>query len=330
MTISARLAEAMSGKIWVESEPGHGCCFHFTAWFGAVAGEARDHPSKDGSLAGVSVLVVDDNSTNRRILMDLLRGWSMQPVPAEGAQEALSLLLRASESGHPFALVLTDAHMPGMECFDHARSNKFSRSLEDLVIMMLTSGGHVGDAARCRELGIPAYLTKPVRREELRQAIAMLLFDQERGKRHETPASLIALHSALEASDVSKLRILLAEDNVVNQKVAAAILKRAGHTVFIAGNGKEALKAWKGQAFDLILMDIQMPEMDGLSATAEIRQDERATGRHIPIIAMTAHAMTGDRERCLAGGMDDYISKPVDAGQLLKLVSQHGRQLAPV
>jgi CheY-like chemotaxis protein len=295
-----------------------------------VAGDALARPANDVSLEGVSVLVVDDNSTNRRILTDLLRGWSMRPVSAAGAQEALSLLLHATESGDPFELVLTDAHMPGMDGFDLARSIKFSRSLEGLVIMMLTSGGQAGDAARCRELGIPAYLTKPVRREELRQAMSMLLSDQVRGKRHETPASLIALHAALEASDVSKLRILLAEDNVVNQKVAAAILKRAGHTVFVAANGKEALTAWRGQAFDLILMDIQMPEMDGLSATAAIRQDEKAKGRHIPIVAMTAHAMTGDRERCLAGGMDDYISKPVDAGQLLKLVSQHGRQLASV
>jgi CheY-like chemotaxis protein len=217
-----------------------------------------------------------------------------------------------------------------MDGFDLAKSIKWAHSLEGLVIMMLTSGGQAGDAARCQELGIPAYLTKPVRREELRQAMSMLIADQGRGKRYDGPNALMALSAAIEASDVSKLRILLAEDNVVNQKVAAAMLMRVGHAVFIAGNGKEALRALVGQAFDLILMDIQMPEMDGLSATAAIRLDEKVTGRHIPIIAMTAHAMTGDRERCLAAGMDDYISKPVDARELLKLISQHGRQLASV
>jgi two-component system, sensor histidine kinase and response regulator len=336
LTISARFAEAMSGRVWVESEPGQGCCFHFTAWFDAAAEPTQDHPAKISSLAGVSVLVVDDNATNRRILMELLQGWSMQPTSAAGGQEALSLLLLASESGNPFSLVLTDANMPGMDGFDLARRIKYSRPLEDLVIMMLTSGGQAGDAARCHELGIAAYLTKPVRREELRQAMAMLLADQGRGKRCDGPDSLFALSAAVQLSsatrarDVSKLRILLAEDNVINQRVAAALLTRAGHAVVIAGNGRETLRALAGQAFDLILMDIQMPEMDGLSATAAIRQGEQGTGRHIPIIAMTAHAMSGDREMCLAGGMDDYISKPIDGRELLKLVSQHGRQLVPL
>jgi CheY-like chemotaxis protein len=246
--------------------------------------------------------------------------WQMKPTEAASAQEALTHLRRASERGNPFALVVTDVHMPEMDGFDLAERIKDTPNLAGVVILMLTSGENRGDIQRCRGMGISAQLMKPVRRVELRAAISKAIrYASEGGNEndHILPVSQLALRVA---PDSARSRILLAEDNVVNQRVAARILEKGGHSVVIAANGKEAMAALQREAIDLVLMDVQMPEMDGFEATMAIRKDEIGKNRHIPIIAMTAHAMTGDRDRCLAAGMDGYISKPIRAVDLLNLI----------
>jgi two-component system, sensor histidine kinase and response regulator len=320
LTISSRLVEAMRGKIWVESEPGQGSSFHFTVRLG-VDHQATTAPrTEEMSLVGIPVLVVDDNFTNRRILTEMFWMWQMKPTEAASAQEALSHLERASERGNPFALIVTDVHMPEMDGFDLAKRIKDTPNLADVVIVMLTSGEDRGDIKRCREMGISAHLMKPVRRVELRAAISKAMrYPSEGGNEndHLLPVSQVASRLAPESL---RSRILLAEDNLVNQRLAARILEKAGHSVVIAGNGKEAMAALQREAIDLVLMDVQMPEMDGFEATRAIRSNEVGQNRHIPIIAMTAHAMTGDRDRCLAAGMDSYISKPIRALDLLSLI----------
>jgi PAS domain S-box-containing protein len=319
LTISSRLVEAMRGKIWVESEPDQGSIFHFTICLGidhqAVAPSAEETP-----LAGIPVLVVDDNFTNRRILTEMFWMWQMKPTEAASAQEALNHLRRASEHGHPFALVVTDVHMPEMDGFDLAERIKDTPNLADVVILMLTSGEKRGDVQRCREMGVSAYLMKPIRRSELRAAITRAIKALSAGG-CEVEQTAPTLRDALRVAPMSlRSRILLAEDNVVNQVLAARILEKAGHNVIVVGNGREALVALQREAIDLVLLDVQMPEMDGFEAARAIRKDEAGKNRHIPIIAMTAHAMTGDRDRCLAAGMNGYIAKPIRAHELLSLV----------
>jgi signal transduction histidine kinase/DNA-binding response OmpR family regulator len=325
LTISKRLVEMMEGKVWVDSEPGKGSSFHFNAWFGAAA-EAPPRLMEDKtSLSGVSVLIVDDNFTNRRILTDMLWLWKMRPVSAASVPEALSLLRRASGIGDPYSLVLTDVHMPEMDGFDLVEQIKGSANLTQPVIMMLTSGEQRGDLARCRELDVATYVTKPVRRAELRAAIGSALARRpERPERQGVDSALPPPPQAnRRARSGPAMRILLAEDNLVNQRVAVRLLEREGHTVVVAGNGREALRVLETQVFDMILMDVQMPEMDGLETTAIIRATEKGAGKHIPIVAMTAHAMTGDRERCVAAGMDDYMSKPVNVRALIALLEKY-------
>jgi signal transduction histidine kinase/DNA-binding response OmpR family regulator len=328
LTISMRLVKMMGGKIWVDSQPGKGSCFHFTTCFG-VAGEIEE-PSPDlVHLVGMPALVVDDNSTNRRILTQLLWLWKMRPASAASGMEALGMLRQAAERGDPFSLVLTDCHMPGMDGFDLATRIHNSPHLTEAVVMMLTSGEQAGDIKRCRELGITAYLTKPVRRTELHSAILKSVIQRPAPAAATSLARLaeatlpVAAGPAATGPVGTTLRILLAEDNIVNQRVAVRILERQGYSVKVASNGLEALKAMQEHTFDLVLMDVQMPEMGGFEATAIIRATERPGGTHIPIIAMTAHAMTGDRERCIAAGMDDYISKPARAAALIELVEKY-------
>ncbi len=319
LTISSRLVEAMRGKIWVESEPGKGSNFHFTVCLG-IDHQASEPPAEEVPLDGIPVLVVDDNFTNRRILTEMFWMWRMKPTEAASAQEALAHLRRASERGHPFALVVTDVHMPEMDGFDLAERIKDVPNLADVVILMLTSGEKRGDIQRCRGMGVSAYLMKPVRRAELRGAITKAMRTTALGaneKEQALPVSQVALRVAPQSL---RARILLAEDNVVNQRLAARILEKAGHGVLIVSNGKEAMAALEREAIDLVLMDVQMPEMDGFEAARAIRKDEAGKKKHIPIIAMTAHAMTGDRDRCLAAGMDGYIAKPIRANDLLSLV----------
>jgi CheY-like chemotaxis protein len=266
--------------------------------------------------------VVDDNPTNRRILSDTLESWGMQPTAAASAPEALAKMHRGAEHGQPFRLVLTDVHMPEMDGFELVERILDAPTLTKAFILMLTSGEHLGDVARCRELGVSAFLTKPVRRAELRAAIVSAVRDRSGDGQSTRDLLALAGRTAKPTPASSGARILLAEDNAVNQRVARAILEKAGHTVIVAYNGENALSMWENQPFDLILMDVQMPDIDGFEATARIRAREKESGAHIPIIAMTAHAMTGDRERCLDAGMDDYISKPIRGQALLELVTK--------
>jgi signal transduction histidine kinase/DNA-binding response OmpR family regulator len=330
LTISARLVEAMGGKIWVESALAKGSCFHFTADLG-VSSETRQLAKLAEAipLAGIRVVVVDDNLTNRRILSDMLWGWGMLPAPAASGPEALSHLRRGLQRGQPYSLVLTDVHMPEMDGFELVQRIHETTELTQPVILMLTSGDRGDDIARCRKLAISSYITKPVRRAELHAAIVVALAHEiPRGGLPVPPGETAPEDGPRKDRAVSR-RILLTEDNVVNQRVALRILEKAGHMVTIAENGKVALRMLQAQTFDLILMDVQMPEMGGFEATTIIREKEDGSGRHIPIIAMTAHAMAGDRERCLDAGMDDYLAKPVAASSLLEMVAKYTPQPSP-
>jgi signal transduction histidine kinase/CheY-like chemotaxis protein len=329
LSISAQLVGIMQGRIWVESEPGQGSCFHFTVSLGVADEPAHQQPVQEVSLAGIPVLIVDDNATNRRILVATLRKWSMQPESAASAGDALDLLTAAQERGRPFSLLLTDVHMPQMDGFTLLEHLKKHPELVIPTIMMLTSGGQRGDTARCRALGVSAYLTKPVRAEELYAAVVMLVSELSTGRpKNGSEIPLITQHSLQEgrAGTWVPLRILLAEDNVVNQHLVARILEKQGHRVIVAENGRKAVAALEKQQVDVVLMDVQMPEMDGLEATALIREQEQGTGKHIPIIALTAYAMHDDKQWCLSAGMDAYISKPLRARELVELVESFSLQ----
>lgn len=315
LTISARLVKAMQGRIWIESEPGKGSCFHFTASLGAAPETAQIPAQAEVSLAGRRVLVVDDNATNRRLLTGLLSGWHMRTATAASAQEALSLMQTAAGQGQPFELLLTDVHMPDVDGFELVEQVRCAPGLAAAVTLMLTSGDQQGDIVRCRALGVSNHLTKPVRRAELHSAIVAALS----GRNREKDAFLESSPHRLSRLG---LRVLLAEDNIVNQRLAVRILEKQGYTVGVAGTGVEALAALEDGSFDLVLMDVQMPDMDGLKATAAIRDREKATGHHIPIIAMTAHALKGDEQRCLDAGMDAYIAKPIHTRELLELAER--------
>jgi signal transduction histidine kinase/CheY-like chemotaxis protein len=323
LSIAVRLVEAMGGEIWVESQPGQGSCFHFTALFGVAAEIPRILPDQN-LLVGVPVLIVDDNATNRRILTDILWEWKMVPASAASAEEALSQMQRASESGRPFPLVLTDVHMPDVDGFELARRIMRSPHLTKSVVLMLTSGEQRDDLERCRELGVSIYLVKPVRRADLRAAIVKALADCVRGREQEDEMlSRITDGASIATRTHSPARILLAEDNLVNQRVALLMLEKHGHRVTLALNGREALQALQREKFDIVLMDVQMPEVGGFEATAAIRKNEKGTAMHVPVIAMTAHAMKGDEERCLAAGMDAYIAKPIRADDLLGIIEAY-------
>jgi signal transduction histidine kinase/DNA-binding response OmpR family regulator len=327
LTISRRLVEAMHGSIWLESSPGKGSCFRFTIKLGAAEPESHASLSNADTLAGTRVLIVDDNATNRRVLVELLGRWGMLPVAASSAKEALGLLREASLRESHYPLLLTDVHMPVMDGFAFVEALQGSPYIARSAIVMLTSAEHRGDKVMSRQFGVSAYLSKPIRREELRRALIAALTDLN-------PATKPSAQTAVEPeltrdawpepvrAAAASLRILLTEDNLINQRVATTLLQREGHEVFIANNGLEALSALEERAFDLILMDVQMPQMDGLEATAAIRRNEMGSGTRIPIIAMTAHAMADDRERCLAAGMDSYVSKPIDIQMLLETIEQ--------
>jgi len=319
LAITSQLVKMMRGRLWVESEPGQGSTFHFTAHFGLGKVPTKPHALRETvCLRDMPVLVVDDNATNRRILEAMLTHWLMQPSLADGGWAGLAAMEQAKDAERPFPLVLIDAQMPDMDGFTLAQRIKESPGLAGATIMMLTSAGQRGDVARCRELGIAVYLIKPIRQSELLEAILVAL---GRPSREGEQPTVLTRHSLREAR--RKLRVLVAEDNAVNQELAVRLLEKQGHTVAVARNGRETLDALEkatSRGFDVVLMDVQMPEMDGLEATAAIRQKEKATGRHLPIIAMTAHALKGDRERCLAAGMDDYLAKPIQAKELLAAV----------
>jgi signal transduction histidine kinase/two-component SAPR family response regulator/HPt (histidine-containing phosphotransfer) domain-containing protein len=290
LTISRRLVEMMGGRISLDSDVGRGTTFTFTVTFARPSSSPAERPPPP-QLRDLSVLVVDDNATSRRILEDLLKHWGMRVTTADS---------------EPFALALIDAHMPGQDGFALAQRLRPSAG-----VVMLTSGGQPGDAARCRELGV-ANLLKPVKQSDLLRAI-----DSALGL---TPQPAAIREPAPQRGSRRSLRVLLAEDNLVNQQLAVRLLEKMGHTAVVGGNGREAVAALARQSFHLILMDVEMPEMGGFEATGLIRADERKTGRHVPIIAMTAHALKGDRERCLAAGMDGYVSKPIQAQELRRAI----------
>ncbi|MGB7848087.1 MAG: response regulator [Candidatus Acidiferrum sp.] len=320
LTISSRLVELMGGRIWVESEVGSGSRFHFTARFALTKTSLQTVVPRDPStLRDLDVLVVDDNSTNRHILVKMLDNWQMRPSAVDSGAKAIASLREAQGMGRKLSLILLDAQMPEMDGFALAESIKRNPEWKAATIMMLSSAGQRGDAMRCRELGIAAYLTKPVQQSELLEAILTALGTPSAGVRPPAP---ITRHSLRESQ--TQLRILLTEDNAVNQMVAVRLLEKYGHTVKLAENGKRALAMLEEQSFDALLMDIQMPEMNGWEATQAIREKEKTTGKHIPIIAMTAHAMKGDEERCLVAGMDAYLAKPIRTRDLFALLDRFG------
>ena len=355
LAISSQLVGLMGGRIWVESpaeetedqrpettehdprtrhratsvlrsapttdnrQPASqspGSVFHFTAKLGE-SGQAQ--PQTDArppeSVKGVRVLIVDDNETNRRILVEMTKNWHMCPIAAPGGREALTALADAAGSAEPFRIVLLDANMPEIDGFDVARRIREEGQHAGTAIMMLTSAGLPGDGARCRDVGIDAYLSKPVRQSELLDAILTTL---GRARHPEERPRLVTFHTLREG--LRRLHILLVEDSVVNQRLAVHMLGKRGHSAVVANTGIEALEALGRERFDLVLMDVQMPEMGGLEATQAIREREEVTGEHIPIIAMTAHAMAGDKERFLEAGMDGYLAKPVRSRDLFEVI----------
>jgi signal transduction histidine kinase/DNA-binding response OmpR family regulator len=314
LTISRQLVQMMGGHLWVESAPGQGSTFHFTLRFGTSKTAAVREPAEAARLRGLRVLVVDDNLTNRRILGGLLSSWGMEPTLEGDAQSALKTLERALDLQRPFSLVLTDANMPGMDGFRLAEEIRRRPLLQLATIMMLTSAGQRGDAARCRQLGLAAYLTKPIGQYELLDAILHTV-----GSPPATTSRALTTQDPLRG-ELPSLRILLAEDDPVNQTLAMRLLEKHGHHVVLARHGREVIERIEREHFDLALMDVQMPELDGLEATVAIRKKEKTTGGHLLIVAMTAHAMQGDKERCLAAGMDGYIAKPINIKELLRVV----------
>ena len=325
LTISAQLVEMMGGKIWVESELGLGSTFHFTVRFGvAEPGEAQRARCIPVKVVDMPVLVVDDNATNRRPLNEIVTHWRMKPTVVDSGEAALEALEIAVTRGEPFPLIILDGQMPEMDGFVLAERIKAHPQFSRAMLVMLTSGGHPGDIGRSRELGIASYLLKPVSQAAVLEAIVKALRLSMIDAEPSPPASLPPVAPAEQ-----RMEILLAEDNPINQRLAVRLLEKRGHKVRMVANGKEVLAALEQQHFELVLMDVQMPEMDGMETTLTIRGREAHEGAysaanptHIPIIAMTAHAMKGDRDRCLEAGMDGYISKPIQPPELEQAIRE--------
>ena len=328
LAITSRLVELMHGRIWVESRVEEGSTFHFTASFGQAAEHFRDLQSRSTtSLDGRKILVVDDNATNRRILEELLRNWMISPVLVESGADAIAAIQSAAVQGMPFDMLLTDANMPEMDGFTLVNTLNQRDDLDCPVVMMLTPSGRMGEIACSSELGITSYLIKPIKQSELFDTIVEILGIQQAEDEGSSFGEGKQQHSR-------PLNVLLAEDSHVKQKLAIALLEKWGHQVTVASNGRLAVEQFETGEFDIILMDIQMPEMDGLEATRKIRllEDKSSAQKspsdlrtlRTPIIAMTAHALKGDEERCLASGMDAYLSKPIRAPLLFEKLSIWG------
>jgi two-component system, sensor histidine kinase and response regulator len=314
LAISSKLVRMMGGEIWLESNLGEGSAFHFTLRLGLQEKQVKPRVSMNPpNLEALQAIVVDDNATNRRILQEILTNWGMTVAVADSGPVALQAMEAAAKEGKPFALALIDYLMPEMDGFILAEQIKQNADLGCTTIIMLTSAGQRGDGERCASVGIAAYLRKPIKQSELFDAISFALAHPSTGSARTSPITRHTLRVTK-----SQLQILLVEDNPVNRKLATRMLEKMGHAVRIACNGKEALGSIEKERFDVVFMDVQMPEMDGLEATRAIRDRERIVGGHIPVIAMTAHAMKGDRERCLESGMDGYVSKPINSHELFE------------
>jgi two-component system sensor histidine kinase/response regulator len=316
LAIASQLVELMAGRIWIESEVGRGTRFHFVARFGVQHGAASSPgPAASAHLKDLRVLVVDDNATNRRILEEMLTNWRMKPASVDGATAALAALQEAVHAGDHFRLVLSDALMPDVDGFALARAIKDDPRFADARLIMLTSAGLSHGLARAHEAGFAACLSKPVKQSDLLDTILSVIGATIVADRPQAPQVRPS-----PARTTRPLRILVAEDNPTNQTLVVTLLEQRHHTVVVAPDGREALRRAGEETFDVILMDVQMPEMSGLEASAAIRLREQVTGKHVPIVAMTAHAMTGDRERCLEAGMDGYVSKPLRPDELFGVI----------
>ncbi len=321
LTISSRLVALMGGRLWVESELGHGSRFHFTVRLGLTPGVPSSLPAPPAALAGMPVLLAEGNAAVRQILAGVLSRWGAEAEVAESGTLALDALRRAARAGRPFRLLVADARLPEMDGCALAKEIRRSPDLSGAGVIVLTAAGEHGDPSRCEGSGVSGYVAKPVREADLCAALLSALQSH-----HHRPGRTEHPQAAPEPQPVKTApagRILLAEDNPVNQHVAVRLLQKRGYEVAVARNGVEALKALETQTFDLVLMDVQMPEMDGFEATAAIRQKERGQGRRLPIIALTAHAMAGDEERCLRAGMDGYIPKPISPELLFAAIEKH-------
>ena len=324
LTISTRLVSLMGGRIWLDSTPGKGSSFHFNVGMKVSTVKAHANQTADPELLpGTHVLIVDDNSTNQQILQDMLTRWGMRTATAQSGEEALAHLSSALAAGTPFQLILTDRHMPKMDGFTLVERIRQTSALTSPIIFMLTSDSYRADAERCKQLRVDGYLLKPVRQSELRNAIALALSVSRRDGRTARDLPPVDLQQKVPRDTSRALRILVVEDNAVNQLLVLRMLEKRGHTVLAVANGRQALQSLAASSFDLVFMDVQMPEMDGLEATASIRAKEQSTGQHLPIIALTAHASNTDRERCLAVGMDGYLSKPIRSRDLDVLLEEY-------
>jgi CheY-like chemotaxis protein/HPt (histidine-containing phosphotransfer) domain-containing protein len=313
LTISVRLVEMMDGKIWVESEPGEGSVFHFTVRFGLQT------PAQVGPGAidfkGLRALVVEDHPVSRRILVDMLRRWNIEAHEAEGCKSATEFLERAKQAKAPFRLVLLDDTLPGVDSYEFAA--QISKSTRPGVQAVIVLGSALQRAAERIDGGVWSCLSKPVKESELLDAVRSVVGVSSRGRARRAPAV-----SGPAQRSRSALDILLVEDNPVNRRLAQHVLEKEGYRVVAADNGAAALKTLEDEHFDLILMDVQMPRMDGIETTTAIRSGEKISGKYTPIVALTAHAMVGDRERCLKAGMDGYLIKPIQPAMLLEAIER--------
>jgi PAS domain S-box-containing protein len=322
LTIAAQLVALMGGRIWLESRVGHGSVFHFTARFETVPEEAKPpRPALPASLRGLPVLVVGANAAHRRIIKEMLSGWGMKPVAASTA-DALRRIERAERANRPFPLLLVDAKMPSMDGLAFLPRVRARRRHRQAAIILLTSAVNAAETARAHKLGVAACITKPVKHSDLLNAIVSSL---EPG----LAPSLTVRRRATKASAAAPLRILVAEDNPLNQKLIQLLLEKRGYRSTVARTGPTAVEAMLRNNFDLVLMDVELPGMNGIEATRAFRQSEASGTRHLPIVAMTAHAMRGDRERCLEAGMDAYVSKPIHASDLYRTIESLMKLGAP-